>query len=68
MTNMDLLTEAMDRSNLTVVKICEMADIERQTFYNRLNGKGEFTASEIAGLTKALHLTKRQRDDIFFAK
>lgn len=42
--------------------------IERTTLYNRLAGIGEFTASEIDGLSRALRLTKPQRDAIFFAK
>jgi len=40
----------------------------RETLYNRLNQESEFKASEIAALTLALHLTKEERDAIFFAE
>lgn len=68
MTDLRMLTYEIESSGLKVVTLCERAGIKRGTFYSRMNGTGEFTASEIDGLSKALHLTKKRRDDIFFAK
>lgn len=47
--------------------LAQKSDIKRETLYNRLNGVGEFTANEIIGITKALHLSKSDREKIFFA-
>lgn len=68
MTDLKLLAAEIELSGLKVVTLCERAGIKRGTFYARMNGTGEFTASEIDGLSKALHLTKKRRDDIFFAQ
>ena len=68
MTDLRMLESEIKSSGLKVVTLCERAGIKRGTFYARMNGTGEFTASEIDGLSRALHLTKKRRDDIFFAK
>lgn len=65
MVNIQLLKEKINDSGMTMVAISKKTGILRATLYNRMNGIGEFTASEIVGLTKCLHLTKRERDDIF---
>lgn len=65
MTNVDLLKKKMDESGMTTKAICERAGILRETLYNRMKGVGEFTASEIVGLTSVLNLTRSERDDIF---
>lgn len=65
MTDIELLKSKIDESGMTMMAIAQKAGIVRETLYNRLNGIGEFTASEIVGLTKSLHLTSRERDDIF---
>lgn len=67
MVDIELLKQEIDESGLTMVAIAAKSGILRETLYNRLAGKGEFTASEIAGLTKALRLTKPRRDRIFFS-
>ena len=67
MVNIELLKTEMDNSGMTMVSIASKSGMLRETLYNRLAGKGEFTASEIAGLTEALHLTKARRDRIFFS-
>ena len=66
MVRMDLLQEAIDDSGMTMAAIAKKSNIERTTLYNRLAGVGEFKASEIDGLTKALRLTREERDIIFF--
>lgn len=68
MTDIVLLKEKISDSKMTMVGIAEVSGIDRVTLYNRLNGKGEFTVSEAEGLSKALHLTKPERDKIFFSK
>lgn len=65
MTDMEKLKEVIDKSGMTMKAIAEKSGIIRETLYNRLAGKGEFTASEIVGLTNALHLDNDQRDAIF---
>lgn len=66
MVNIELLKQEIEDSGMTMVSIASRSGILRETLYNRLAGKGEFTASEIAGLTKALGLSKAKRDHIFF--
>ena len=55
-------------SGMTFIYIAQKAGITRETLYNRLLGKGEFTASEIVALTEVLGLTSEEREKIFFAK
>lgn len=68
MVDIARLKAAIKDSGMTMVAIASKSDIVRETLYNRLDGIGEFTASEISGLTETLHLTNKERDSIFFAK
>lgn len=65
MPNMNLLKDKITDSGVTIVWLSEKSGIERATLYNRLNGRGEWTASEIVGISSALKLTKADRDKIF---
>ena len=65
MTDIEKLKEIISESGMTMVSIAKKAGISRETLYNRLNGIGEFTASEIVGLTRSLKLSCRQRNEIF---
>lgn len=67
MTDIDLLLSKISDSGMTMVAISKKSGIVRETLYNRLNGIGEFTASEIVGLSNALHLTRPERDKIFLS-
>ena len=67
MTDTELLLSKIKDSGMTIVALCEKACMDRATFYNRLNGVGEFTASEIVGLSTVLHLSKPERDKIFLS-
>ena len=67
MTDMELLLSKMKDSGMTMMAISRKSGIERVTLYNRMKGVGEFTASEIVGLSKALHLSKQERDKIFLS-
>lgn len=67
MTDIELLLSKIKESGMTMVAICEKSGIDRATIYNRLKGKGEFTASEIVGLSNVLHLSRPDRDKIFLS-
>jgi len=66
--NAKLLKKKIKDSGIKISYIAKNAGMERATFYNKLNGKSEFTASNIIVLTKILGLTKRERDNIFLSK
>lgn len=65
MPNIDLLKEKIKESGIPMTVIAQRSGIVRVTLYNRLAGIGDFTTSEVVGLTKALKLTKSERDQIF---
>ena len=68
MTDLKLLRKVIDDSGLKITALSEKAGINRATLYNRLDGKGEFTVSEMTGLSEVLGLSPGERDRIFFAK
>jgi DNA-binding phage protein len=51
---------------MKMTSIAEKSGIVRETLYNRLSGIGDFTATEIVGLTDTLRLSKAEREQIFF--
>ena len=65
MVDIGLLRDTIVDRGISIVKLSEKTGIDRATLYNRFNGKGEFTASEIVGITGALRLTDSERDNIF---
>lgn len=68
MVDLVMLREVIDESGMTMVAIAKKSNILRETLYNRLNGVGEFTATEIVSLAHTLHLGREERDKIFFAE
>lgn len=68
MVDFNKLKATIDESGMTMVAISAKTGILRETLYNKLAGKSEFTVSEIEGLSDALNLTTGQRNSIFFAK
>lgn len=68
MPNIILLREKIKSSGMTMIAVARKSGMLRETLYNRLNGEGEFKASEISGLTKTLNLSREERDEIFFAE
>ena len=68
MTDLKLLRERIEDSGITMTALAKKAGITRVTLYNRFNGKGDFTASEMVAIADMLHLTNKERDNIFFAK
>jgi predicted transcriptional regulator len=67
MADIKLLKKYIDESGMTMTAISEKSGINRVTLYNRLNGVGEFTVSEVVGLVEALRLKKPDRDKIFLS-
>lgn len=65
MLDSKLLKSKIEESGMTVKAVAEKSGILRGTFYNKLRGSGEFTASEIVALTRTLRLTRSERDQIF---
>ena len=68
MTDFAMLKKKINESGMTMVAISKKTGILRETLYNRLNGIGDFTASEMLAISDTLHLTNKERDAIFFAK
>ena len=66
MTDIELLKKKIAETGMTMVAISQKTGILRETLYNRFNGKGEFTASEIVALSKILQLKVDEREKIFF--
>lgn len=65
MTDLNRLKAVIDERGMPVRVVAERAEIPRYTLDRRLKGEGDFTATEIVGLTRALRLTKAERDKIF---
>ena len=68
MADLEMLKEKIKESGMTVTAIAQKSGILRETLYNRMSGKGEFTASEIVSLSRVLRLTRFERDKIFLNK
>lgn len=65
--NKYLKQKIMD-SGIAISVIARKTGISRETIYNKLSGKTEWKASEIAALTRILHLGEKERNKIFFAE
>lgn len=68
MVDIAKLRTAIDESGMTIVAIASKSGIVRETLYNRLTRKSEFTISEVERISDTLHLTVGERNAIFFAK
>lgn len=68
MTDREKLKRIIKDSGITMTALAKKAGINRVTLYNRLDGIGEFSATEIMALSAALKLTDDQRDEIFLNK
>lgn len=67
MTDVEKLKCAIKESGIPISEISRRSGILRETLYNRFD-TGDFKVSEVEALSITLKLTKKQRDDIFFAK
>lgn len=68
MVNLEKLNNAIDQSGMKLSAISDKMGVNRTTLYNKVSGKTEFNASEIDAFSKALHLSDKDRNSIFFAK
>ena len=68
MTDTKLLRMEIDNSGISIAFISRKLGITREGFYQKLNGKREFKASEIVALCSVLHLSVEKREKIFFAE
>lgn len=68
MTDREKLKRIIKDSGITMTALAKKAGLNRVTLYNRLDGIGEFSATEIMALSAALKLTDDQRDEIFLNK
>lgn len=67
MTDGKKLDEVIKNSGISITFIAEKLGCSRNRVYAIL-ANGECTASEIVGLTAILHLSRDERDDIFFVQ
>lgn len=66
MTNGEMLKDIIKESGVSITFLAEKMDCSRNRIYAIINGS-DCTASEIAGLSKLLHMSRKQRDDIFLS-
>lgn len=66
MANVEMLRDAINDASISRTAIAAALGMSMPTFYSRISGRSEFTASEITKTTTILQLTKEQRDAIFF--
>ena len=66
-TNTDVLEIALIKSKITKKELASKLGISLQALYNKLNNEVDFKASEIVKTTEILNLSKKEREQIFFA-
>ena len=69
--NFDKLSNAIDNRDMKVKDLLEGMEehgvkLSRASYYNRMNGKTEFTRSEIVAIAKVLKLDEENTNRIFF--
>ena len=62
---LNLLNERMKSLGYSVRQVAQMLNVPYTTFWNKMNGYGEFHTSEIAGLKVILHLSDEDVQEIF---
>ena len=67
MVDLKLLVKTINESGLTREEIAGKVGLTREGLWNKLSGKTEFTASELAGMKKVLSLSNTRFRRIFFA-
>ena len=66
MTDGKMLKEVIRDSGVSITFLADKMECSRNRIYAIINGS-DCTASEIAGLSKLLHMTREQRDEIFLS-
>jgi len=64
--NSEKLKSAIKSSGIKMTVVSSLIGISRESLYNKVERKTEFTASEIAKLSSVLGLSTETRDEIFF--
>ncbi len=67
MTDAKLLREKITAAGVTITFLADRLGCCRNRIYSILDG-AECSASEIVGLSEALHLTKGERDAVFLSE
>ena len=67
MTDTKKINDVITNSGLKKTFIAKKINLSHQALYNKLNGKTEFTLSEITALCGLLNISTKKRDEIFFA-
>jgi hypothetical protein len=62
---LNLLTARMKSMGYSVRQVAQMLNVPYTTFWNKMNGYGEFHTSEIAGLKSLLLLSDEDVAEIF---
>ena len=65
--NLEKLNDRIKQTGITKTAIAKQMDIPYITLNRRLRGEGEFTVSQAVNLSRILHLTAAEKNDIFFA-
>ncbi len=65
MFNAEKLKDKMRDNNVSITKILDNLDINKSTFYRKMNSGG-FTISEASKLVEVLMLTESEAISIFF--
>lgn len=68
MTNTTEFEIALLKAGKTKLDIAQLLGVSLQTIYNKINNVVDFKGREIIAISDFLHLTRKQRDVIFFAK
>ncbi len=68
MINQAALMQAMQESGMKKYAVAGKMGIDPRSLDNKLTGKSEFKISEAEQLSDILHLTRSQRQQIFFAE
>ncbi len=66
MPDLHELNRIITDSGINRMVLSKKAKMSRATLYKKLNGKSEFKASEIANMSKVLHLSTEQIERVFF--
>lgn len=68
MINEEMLEKKIAEIGMSPTVLAAALGVSVPTYYSRKKGKSEFTASEITKACKALNLTRKERDAIFFGE
>ena len=68
MTNTELLKAKISESGVSAAHIYRKLGISATAFYNKLNNDTQFKPTEISIICGILHIEKKKKERIFFAK